>query len=182
MKKLLIASTAITAVAASAALADISFSGSATIGMKQNQADDTDFVNDSWFPYTSAALAVSMSGETDGGLSFGAASGINFGGYSSDAGAANGADIDGFTAYIGNDTAMFSYSDDDGGAIFDLSGAYNGFTYGVAHDTNFIAGTSAETTLSVGYALDAYSLSASYNLDSEEYEISAGYTLNDMIG
>lgn len=64
MKKILFASTALVATAGIAA-AEVSFSGSASLGLGYDGSD--------WAPIADATLSVAMSGETDGGLSFGAA-------------------------------------------------------------------------------------------------------------
>ena len=66
MKKILFASTALVASAGFAA-ADIDFSGAAGFGVVYN-----DTAANEWSPDYYTTLSVSMTGETDGGLSFGA--------------------------------------------------------------------------------------------------------------
>jgi outer membrane protein OmpU len=66
MKKILIASTALVATAGIAS-AEIGFSGAAGFGVVYND------VTGDWTPDYYTTLSVSMTGETDGGLSFGAA-------------------------------------------------------------------------------------------------------------
>ena len=63
MKKILFASTALVATAGVAA-ADVDFSGAAGMGFGYDGSD--------WSTITFATLSVAMTGETDGGLSFGA--------------------------------------------------------------------------------------------------------------
>jgi len=65
MKKILLASTVLVASAGFAS-ADIAFSGDAYVGIKSIDGGAT------WNPVSTASMDVAMSGETDGGLGFGA--------------------------------------------------------------------------------------------------------------
>ena len=64
MKNLLIATTALVATAGFAA-ADVTLSGAANFGLLNNGTDDA-------VMYNNASITAAMSGETDGGLTFGA--------------------------------------------------------------------------------------------------------------
>ncbi|SMR83512.1 porin [Aliiroseovarius halocynthiae] len=67
MKKILFASTALVATAGVAAAADVDFSGAAKMGFKYDKS-----AADQWSTVAETTLSVAMTGETDGGLSFGA--------------------------------------------------------------------------------------------------------------
>lgn len=95
MKKILFASTALVASAGFAA-AEISFSGEAGIGFEY--ADVA--VGDDWTLDHYLTLTVSMTGETDGGLGFGATFDIT--------NAASGGAVDGSSAYIEGGFGKFS--------------------------------------------------------------------------
>ena len=66
MKKILFASTALVATAGVAA-ADVDFTGAAKMGFKYDHS-----ATDKWSTVAETTLSVAMTGETDGGLSFGA--------------------------------------------------------------------------------------------------------------
>ncbi len=74
MKKILLASTILVGSAGVAA-ADVGFSGDAFMGIETYDGGAT------WAPIVTASMDVAMSGETDGGLAFGADFTITAGGY-----------------------------------------------------------------------------------------------------
>lgn len=104
MKKTLLLSTALVAFAGMA-VADVALTGRAEVGIFGGTDDDTDF-------FTDIDVTFTMSGETDGGLSFGASVDLDEGGDGSDASDNN---------------------DEDGGATIFVSGGFGTVTVG---DTN----------------------------------------------
>ena len=110
MKNLLIATTALVATAGVAA-ADVSLSGAANFGLLNNGTDDA-------VMYNNASITAAMSGETDGGLTFGASLTVR-----------NGDDVDLDTGDLqSNPAAHAALSDTSFGNIY-VSGGFGKLTF-----------------------------------------------------
>jgi outer membrane protein OmpU len=105
MKKILLASTALVATAGFAA-ADVSLGGSAEVGVVGGSGMETQF-------HTDVDVAFKMTGETDGGLSFGATVDLDEGG-SGAAAVANDADDGGASFFVAAGAFRMDAGDTDG--------------------------------------------------------------------
>jgi outer membrane protein OmpU len=132
MKKILLATTMLIGTAGFAA-AEVSVSGNARMGIVNDGADTT---------FNSRVRAsVSMSGETDGGLSFGGSFGIH------DAGAAAGGEAG--SVYISGAFGKLSFGDNDSAAKAAV-GQVAGVGYvgvGDKNEIGYLPGNSAENVL-----------------------------------
>ena len=116
MKKVLFTSTALVAFAG-AAVADVSLSGRAEMGLFKTSAVDTQF-------FTDIDVTFSMAGETDNGLEFGASVDLDEGG-SGAAAVANNADDGGATIFIRGSFGTVTMGDTDGALDWALTEAGN---------------------------------------------------------
>lgn len=162
------------------AAAEVSLSGSASMGVARDAGG-------AFATYTEAGIAVSMSGETDGGLSFGASFDTSSGtGY-------DFADDDGFdgvddsTGIFGNPEVFIS------GAFGKLSMKKDGYAEYVEDDVEagdikyeystggasigLIVDDAGEYSASLGYTADALSLGAAYDSDDGKAMGTASYTV-----
>lgn len=211
MKKILLATT-ILAASAGFASAEITWSGSATMGVATNGADYgadgiwgtlDDGVGDqnpdlspdnTWQSYSSVELSVALSGETDGGLSFGASTAISAGrtydladddGFDN-----NGGTLDNPEVYISgsfgkvsmkHDGYGFFHNDDDGVDLGDVkyTGSFGAISVGVVTDVEAaddLSGNDSNNSLNLGYS--ANNITAGLNFDDNgEYDVSLGYTM-----
>lgn len=200
MKKILLATT-ILAASAGFASAEITWSGSAMMGVATNGLGaDADgnlpgtnpdgSPDETWQAYSSVTLSVALSGETDGGLSFGATTDISAGtSYAM-------ADDDGFNAeggtlsnpevYISGsfgriamsrDGYGFFHNDDDGVDQGDVkyTGTFGSISVGVVADVEALGGGS-DNSLMLGYAANNLSATLNYD-DNGDYDVSLGYTM-----
>jgi outer membrane protein OmpU len=178
MKKILLATTVL-AMSATVAAAEITLGGSATMGVARDGAGDFE-------TYSTAKLSVTMSGETDGGLSFGAS-------MSATAGQSyTFADDDGFAAEGGafgqpevflsgafgkismkqNGYNFFVNDDDDDDADVKYEITSGGLTFGlVAKEGDW------DYSAKVGYSQDALSVAAAYDTVNGGAMGSIGYTM-----
>lgn len=191
MKKILLATTLLVGTAGFAAAEAPTFSGSATMGVGRD-GDNTvvDPKNDGDFHlYNSAKLAVSMSAESDSGLSFGASFDTTVG-----------------TTYTFADDEGFD-SDNGGafgqpevyieGAFGKLSGKINGYNYLVNDDDDDdadlkyvytaggITGTviveeGGEYSLGGVYKTDAFSVGAAYDSFNGGANLTGSYTFGSI--
>ncbi|WP_133485474.1 porin [Aliiroseovarius marinus] len=164
MKKILFASTALVASAGFAA-AEISFSGEAGIGVIYDGTD--------WAANHYTTLSVSMAGETDGGLSFGASFDITTG--------TTGGAVDASSAYIEGGFGKLSAGDIDNAVDATVGGladvGYSGL--GVDNLGETQKGTSGADFLYQGSFGD-FSVAASAQLDGgSDWAIAAGYSMGD---
>lgn len=122
MKKTLLLSTALVAFAGMAA-ADIALSGRAEMGVFGSSADDDDLDF-----FTDVDVTFTMSGETDGGLSFGASIDLD------EVGSAESVELTDDDDNIIPNPAIVdgatNNNDDDGGATFFISGGFGTLTMG----------------------------------------------------
>ena len=143
MKNLLIATTALVATAGVAA-ADVSLSGAANVGVINNGATGADT-----FMYNNVSVTAAMSGETDGGLTFG--SSLTF---------RSGDDVDLDVGDITNGGALGAtslgniyVSGDFGKLTFDNGGIDNAHNDGYSHDVMY-EGTFGAVSVTVTADLD----------------------------
>ncbi|GFE66262.1 porin [Litoreibacter roseus] len=127
MKKILLASTAIVAFCGAAA-ADVSLSGRAEMGIVDSDADD---ISAQFF--TDIDVTFTMSGETDGGLAFGASVDLDEGGDGSAASDDN-SDDGGATIFISGGFGTVTMGDTDGALDWALSDAGNNNNGGSIND------------------------------------------------
>ena len=194
MKKVLLATSALV-VSAGFAAADVTLSGDAEAGIVSGNGG-TD-----WMVWDHVGLDITMSGETDNGLTFGASlsidSGIARDGFSFSDGWMGGVDIG-----IARAGSVF-VSGDFGTVTFDSGGLMAGYMGGIdnlyddgkgAHQLGYeysnggisaaltidVAGvTGQDWSASVGYSMDA--LSASLATDSDgEFLVNLGYSANGI--
>ena len=158
MKKILLASTALVASAGIAA-ADVAISGSAEMGVYDNGNDDLQY-------HTDIDVTFKMSGETDGGISFGASIDLD----ESDDGDAFAASTQGgetiFVSYggatltMGSTDGAFDFALPEmglaGGSIADDETGHKGFNGGSQLDN-----TGDDQVARFDYAFDAFTVSLS---------------------
>ena len=166
MKKLLLASTALV-MSAGYAAADVSLSGNARMGLVYD-GDDINFTS-------RARVIFTMSGETDGGLSFGAT-------FRADqAEAADGSDMTGGNVFISSDFGTLTMGDVSGAAGFvvgDLAGV--GLTDLRSLNENAFLSNAGDrrTAARYHYSLDGLTLAISADqptADNNVYSIAASY-------
>jgi len=194
MKKFLIATTALVASAGFAA-ADVSFSGSAGAGVAQGTDVETGSptngtqIND---VYSFVDLDVTMSGESDNGIEFGATIDTTTG-YKYDIGdfefdGAKGGTFGLGSIYIktGGATLTFDregiddlYDDDLDSHDVQFDYAAGDFSASLTYDMNSAA--DAEYSYKFAYAAGAISASLAGNDLSDNMVLDLGYTVNDMI-
>ncbi|WP_371170064.1 porin [Aliiroseovarius sp. 2305UL8-7] len=180
MKKILFASTALVASAGIAAAAEVDFSGAAGMGFGYDGSD--------WSAISFATLSVAMTGETDGGLSFGADFDITAGnGFDPDKAEDRQGIIDDAVVYIEGGFGKFSIGDVDnavqvvtglgdlgfdGLGVDDLAeglrglssantlyeGTFGDFTGAISYDL----GGTEDVAVGVKYAMGDYSIALGY--------------------
>ena len=187
MKNLLIATTALVATAGVAA-ADVSLSGAANFGViNTGGAADT-------VMYNNVSVTAAMSGETDGGLTFGASLTMR-----------SGDDVDLDVGDITNGGALGAtslgniyVSGDFGKLTFDANGIDNAHNDDFSHDVmytgtfgalsvtataNIEGGVTADGedySLKLVYAANGLTLTGATD-DGGEYDVTAAYAINDML-
>ena len=194
MKKILLASAASFAMAGAAA-ADITFSGSADVGIGElvGGSADADV-------YNSITVTATMSGESDNGLAFGASlsfrSGDDLDLDAGDLTAARG-DFDNETnfgsIFISGDFGKLEFDEDgidnvkDDSEAHDLMYSYStgGLTFKLTYDlsdtgvnTGDLSGR--EWSASVAYSMDPFSASLAID-NSDEFDITLGYQITPEI-
>ena len=197
MKNLLIATTALVATAGVAA-ADVSLSGAANVGVLNNGDDNT-----ATYMYNNVSVTAAMSGETDGGLTFGASLTMRSGddvdldvgdlGTNPNNSAAQGADALSATS-LGN----IYVSGDFGKLTFDQNGIDNLMDDAFAHDVSYAgtfgalavtatadienngAANGGEYSLKVVYAANGVTATIVTD-DSSDYDATVAYAVNDMM-
>jgi outer membrane protein OmpU len=166
MKNLLIASTALVA-SAGFAVADLSLSGAANVGILDNSADDAFF-------YNNVSVTAAMSGETDNGLTFGASLTFRAG---------NDIDLDvGDLATENNSEKKFS-DDVDLGNIY-VSGGFGKLTFDRDGIDN-VHNDDIQHDVMYEHTLGNVAFSATYNLNNEntagdEFSAKVAYTANPV--
>lgn len=185
MKKLLIATTALTAFAG-AAYAEVSLSGKAQAGI-HGPTDDLDV-------YSSIDLDITMSGTSDNGIEFGATMDINAGD-KFDTADFEDDDPEGGTAglgsvYISGDLGKLSfdhdgiddlYDDDYGGHDVKYEGTFGGLSVNITGDVNDSSSDSAYSA-NFGYSIAGLALDVDYsNLNDGAFDVDAAYTIADAI-
>ena len=189
MKNLLIATTALVATAGVAA-ADVSLSGAANFGVINTGGAATDTVM-----YNNVSVTAAMSGETDGGLTFGASLTMR-----------SGDDVDLDVGDITIAAAALSatslgniyVSGDFGKLTFDANGIDNAHNDDFSHDVmytgtfgalsvtataNIEGGVTADGedySLKLVYAANGLTLTGATD-DGGEYDVTAAYAINDML-
>lgn len=190
MKNLLIATTALVATAGFAA-ADVTLSGAANFGLLNNGTDDA-------VMYNNASITAAMSGETDGGLTFGASLTVR-----------NGDDVDLDTGDLQANPAAYAalsatsfgniyVSGGFGKLSFDENGVDNvhndDFSHDVQYDGTFGAiavtvtadvdgsGSADGESFAAKVAYSADALSVTFKTDDGgESDTTLAYAVNDMI-
>ena len=188
MKNLLIATTALVATAGVAA-ADVSLSGAANFGViNTGGAADT-------VMYNNVSVTAAMSGETDGGLTFGASLTMRSG---------DDVDLDVGDITIAADALSATslgniyVSGDFGKLTFDANGIDNAHNDDFSHDVmytgtfgalsvtataNIEGGVTADGedySLKLVYAANGLTLTGATD-DGGEYDLTAAYAINDML-
>ena len=188
MKNLLIATTALVATAGFAA-ADVSLSGAANFGaINTGGAADT-------VMYNNVSVTAAMSGETDGGLTFGASLTMRSG---------DDVDLDVGDITIADDALSATslgniyVSGDFGKLTFDANGIDNAHNDAFSHDVmytgtfgalavtataNVEGGVTADGedySLKLVYAANGLTLTGATD-DGGEYDVTAAYAINDML-
>ncbi len=125
MKKVLFASTALVAFSG-AAVADVALSGRAEMGIFDNDVESAQF-------FTDIDVSFTMSGETDGGLTFGASVDLDEGGDGA-AAVADNTDDGGATIFIAGSFGTITMGDTDGALDWALTEAGNVGTPGSIND------------------------------------------------
>jgi outer membrane protein OmpU len=202
MKKILLATT-ILGMSAGYAAADITWGGSATAGIAQNGTsnggDDQATVEDTVTPvhgddvieaYSSANLAMTMSGTSDSGLTFGATFDVTVGTtytLGDEDGFADEGSFDAMpSVYVEGSFGKLTFSDDnidsfdgdqesDGENDVQYDGTFGGFSVGVVADID-----SSLMGAKVGYTIGALALSANYNqndLVDDMWNVEGTYTM-----
>ena len=156
MKKILLASTILVGSAGVAA-ADVSFSGSAFMGIDSNDGGAT------WNPKVTASLDVAMSGETDGGLMFGADFSINPMGFASGASSP-------YLTFTGSDAIV-------SGASVWISGDFGKVT--LATETVFLGIFVNEVTLSYEHSIGDFGVEVNYEWFSAAWDFELSYDFGD---
>ena len=188
MKNLLIATTALVATAGVAA-ADVSLSGAANFGViNAGGAADT-------VMYNNVSVTAAMSGETDGGLTFGASLTMRSGDdVDLDVGDITIADAALSATSLGN----IYVSGDFGKLTFDANGIDNAHNDDFSHDVMYTGtfgalAVTATANVEGGVTADGedYSLKLVYTAngltltgatdDGGEYDVTAAYAINDML-
>ena len=194
MKNLLIATTALVATAGVAA-ADVSLSGAANFGVINNGDAGADT-----FMYNNVSVTAAMSGETDGGLTFGASLSMRSG---------NDVDLDTGDLNKATNVATNKLSDmslgniyvsgDFGKLTFDANGIDNLMDDAFAHDVSYAgtfgalavtatanvdggaqAANGGDFSLKVVYAANGVTATIVTD-DSSDYDATVAYAVNDMI-
>ncbi|MEO8243236.1 MAG: porin [bacterium] len=197
MKKILLATTFLT-MSAGFAAADITWAGSATMGIAQNgtanggDADPNGYGkgDGKMLSYSSANLAVTFSGTTDGGLTFGATfdetSGPSYALADDDGFSTNGGSFGTPSVYIAGSFGKITFSTDnldgfdgdetdDGSYDVQYDGTFGAFTVGVEADLD-----TGLMAVKGGYSAGALALSASYSQQTAQddiWDVSATYTM-----
>ena len=189
MKKLLLATTMLAGTAGFAA-AEVTWSGSASMGVaRDGEVSGTAFTDDGIHVYSSGTLDIAASTETDGGLTISLSTSVSFGtSYSF-------ADDDGFAAEDGtigeptlaisgafgtltfsNDNIDQLYSDDESG---DVSYTYSvgDLSLGLVYDVD---NTNAyDWSASASYKVSGVTLAAVVDAE-DSYNLSAAYEINGL--
>jgi outer membrane protein OmpU len=194
MKNLLIATTALVATAGFAA-ADVALSGAANVGVLNNGATGA-----KTFMYNDVSVTAAMSGETDGGLTFGASLSMRSG---------NDVDLDVGDLGKATNVAATKLSDmslgkiyvsgDFGELTFDANGIDNLMDDGFAHDVSYEvtfgaldvtatanvdggaqAANGGDFSVEAVYASNSLTVTVAAD-DSSDFDATGEYALNDMI-
>ena len=193
MKKILLATTLL-AASSTVAMADghIVWGASAAAGIAssgpdgQAPADLNVRDDDKFHAYANASLDLTLSGATDGGLTFGANFGLTSGvtytladddGFGDEAG-----DFGGPTVFISGSFGKLEFSDDNFDFADDsntgdvqYSGTFGTVSVGVIADIE-----SGEMGFSAGFAVGAISIDASADTD-DNFDVKASYKINDAL-
>ena len=173
MKNLLIATTALVATAGVAA-ADVSLSGAANFGVLDNGTDAASM-------YNNASITAAMSGETDGGLTFGASLTVR-----------NGDDVDLDAGDLATNSAAHAalsatsfgniyVSGGFGKLTFDDGGIDNAHNDDYAHDVMY-TGTFGAVSVTVTADIDGADQGtvAAPAVDGNDYSIKLAYSANGL--
>jgi outer membrane protein OmpU len=197
MKNLLIATTALVATAGVAA-ADVSLSGAANVGVLNNGA-----ANNATFMYNNVTVTAALSGETDGGLTFGASlsfrAGDNVDLDVGDLGTnPNTSALQGDDQLTETNLGNIYVSGDFGKLTFDQNGIDNLMDDAFAHDVSYAgtfgalavtatadienngAANGGEYSLKVVYAANGVTATIVTD-DSSDYDATVAYAVNDMM-
>ncbi|UWP95131.1 porin [Aliiroseovarius crassostreae] len=180
MKKILIATTALVATAGYAA-ADINLSGAAVAGFKYA---DIDTVDEKLIAHVDYTLTIAMSGETDGGLTFGADLTV----YGDESSTLNGGDL---VAYIEGGFGKFSAGNVGSAVDATLGLGDLGFD-GLSTDNvaEMLVDYNDQGTLMYKGTFGDFAVAASYNMSvdgtdpnaaeaANEFSIAATYNMGD---
>ena len=168
MKKILLTTTALVATTGFA-MADVSVSGSADMGIKHNDSSATKTTVES-----DVDINMSASGETDGGISWSAAGGLSNDTNSGNSGASTGS-VDNGSVSISGDFGTIKIGSvteaDTNVGIADVG--YDGIGIDDVAESSRIGGTA---DASWTYAMDGISLHVSTNTNTDASAVSAGWS------
>ncbi|NRP13465.1 MULTISPECIES: porin [unclassified Aliiroseovarius] len=166
MKKILIATTALVATAGYAA-ADINLSGAAVAGFKYA---DVDTVDEKLIAHVDYTLTIAMSGETDGGLTFGADLTV----YGDESSTLNGGDL---VAYIEGGFGKFSAGNVGSAVDATLGLGDLGFDgLGTDNVAEALIDYNDQGTLMYKGTFGDFTVAASYNMSVDNTDPTIDYT------
>ncbi|UWQ07730.1 porin [Aliiroseovarius crassostreae] len=170
MKKILIATTALVATAGYAA-ADINLSGAAAAGFKYV---DSDLVAENLIAHVDYTLTIAMSGETDGGLTFGADLTV----YGDESSTLNGGDL---VAYIEGGFGKFSAGNVGSAVDATLGLGDLGFDgLGTDNVAETLIDLNDQGTLMYKGTFGDFAVAASYNMSVDGTDPNAGEAANEF--
>ena len=205
MKKILLATT-ILAASAGYASAEITWAGSAAMGVAQNGTANGGSANTAthgsgaviadgaFASYSSANLAVTFAGESDSGLTFGATFDTTVGrsytlgdgdAFANEGGAFGGPEVFVSGAFgkvsVKSDGYGFYHNDDDGIDQGDVKyeGTFNAFSVGIVADVEAmvtVGDLGSNNSLHLGYAANKITAGLNYD-DNGDYDVNVGYAL-----
>lgn len=174
MKKILLASTILVGSASFAAAQSVSFSGSAYMGIGTIDQGTT------WIPMATAKLNVAMSGETDGGLMFGAK-------FSVVAGTATAFDVTTVAATnsLTPGSATYIYSNSNTGSVGDATVWISGDFGKVSLSAESGTAATQQTIIAYSGTFGAFSVAADYIYnwtgagDNGDWSVKIAYDFGD---
>lgn len=191
MKKVLFATTALIATAGIAS-ADVAISGSAEMGVMGGNNGGTAPTAVTTGFFTDIDVTFTLSGETDGGLTFGAAIDIDEGGAGA-AAVANNADDGGIAIFISGDFGTLTMGDTDGALDFAMQEVWVGNAGSLADDETAHAGALGSygdgaydgQILRYNYSISDFAFAVSVEMDDagvRETGFALGATYNMAFG
>lgn len=185
MKKLLLATTVL-AASAGYASAEITWAGSAEMGISDNGTEGIG-AGTGWTSYSGAALDITMSGSSDSGLTFGATfslgAGTHFDGLDDGIGSDDGT-LGAPEVYVSGSFGRIAMNkdgynhyhndDDDDDADVEYTGTFGALSVGVRADIE-----EGDTSANLGYTAGSLTLGANMD-DTGEWDASISYAMGQV--